>query len=136
MDDSRYELPHPVCRRHPDADYRYASAIAALSYSIAALRRSDREAAAAIVTTVDSAIRRDWEASRLFWQRYDTLVGDAAQRVNDTYLKAQGQEQGIESLVELGAGKVLSGLARRIDRELSATAVGEPADVEAFLKSL
>ena len=46
------------------------------------------------------------------------------------------KDQGIESLVELGAGKVLSGLARRIDRDLSATAVGEPADVEAFLKSL
>jgi len=43
---------------------------------------------------------------------------------------------GVESLVELGAGKVLTGLARRIDRELAATAVGTPADVEALLKTL
>jgi [acyl-carrier-protein] S-malonyltransferase len=46
------------------------------------------------------------------------------------------KEAGVDSLVELGAGKVLTGLARRIDRELAATAVGTPADVEALLKTL
>jgi len=46
------------------------------------------------------------------------------------------KEQAVDSLVELGAGKVLSGLARRIDKEISATAVGTPAEVEALLKQL
>ena len=46
------------------------------------------------------------------------------------------KEQGVEDLVELGAGKVLTNLARRIDPALKGTAVGEPADVEAFLKSI
>ncbi len=43
---------------------------------------------------------------------------------------------GIETLVELGAGKVLSGLVRRIDRELTGTAVGTPEDIEALIKTL
>mgnify|MGYP000456296791 CR=1 FL=1 len=43
------------------------------------------------------------------------------------------RERGVDSLVELGAGKVLSGLARRIDRGLQATAIGAPADIDAFL---
>ena len=43
---------------------------------------------------------------------------------------------GVETLVELGAGKVLSGLARRIDRELTGTAVGAPEDIEALIKTL
>ena len=43
------------------------------------------------------------------------------------------KDAGVTELVEVGAGKVLSGLARRIDRELSATPIGAPADVEAFL---
>lgn len=43
---------------------------------------------------------------------------------------------GVTGLVEVGAGKILSGLARRIDRELTAVTVGTPADVEAFLASL
>jgi [acyl-carrier-protein] S-malonyltransferase len=43
---------------------------------------------------------------------------------------------GIRSVAELGAGKVLSGLVRRIDKELEAVAVNGPADVDAFLASL
>ena len=38
---------------------------------------------------------------------------------------------GVRELVEIGAGKVLSGLARRIDRELSGLSIGTPADIEA-----
>ncbi|MSP90058.1 MAG: [acyl-carrier-protein] S-malonyltransferase [Alphaproteobacteria bacterium] len=44
--------------------------------------------------------------------------------------------QGVHRQVELGAGKVLTGLARRIHRDLDGVAVGTAADVESFLKSL
>lgn len=43
---------------------------------------------------------------------------------------------GVRSVVELGAGKVLSGLVRRIDKELAASAINGPADIDAFLASL
>jgi len=46
------------------------------------------------------------------------------------------QEQGVETLVELGAGKVLTGLVKRISRDLSAQSIQGPADIEAFLKTL
>ncbi|MEQ8321097.1 MAG: ACP S-malonyltransferase [Rhodospirillales bacterium] len=46
------------------------------------------------------------------------------------------REKGVETLVEVGSGKVLSGLARRIDKELSASNIGVPADIEAFLSTL
>ena len=42
----------------------------------------------------------------------------------------------VDTLVELGAGKVLTGLARRIDPELTAVSVSSPEDIEAFLKTL
>ncbi len=45
-------------------------------------------------------------------------------------------DQGVESLVELGAGKVLSGLARRIDSRLVGSNAGTAADIEALLASL
>jgi [acyl-carrier-protein] S-malonyltransferase len=38
---------------------------------------------------------------------------------------------GVTTLYELGAGKVLSGLARRINRDIATAAIGTPADVEA-----
>ena len=46
------------------------------------------------------------------------------------------KSKGVETLVEVGSGKVLSGLTRRIDRELTSANVGSPADVEAFLARL
>lgn len=44
-------------------------------------------------------------------------------------------QQGVDTLIELGAGKVLTGLARRIEPEMTALAVATPADVEALLKT-
>ena len=46
------------------------------------------------------------------------------------------KEHGISTLVELGTGKVLCGLVRRIDREIEAVSVESPADAEAFLKTV
>lgn len=43
---------------------------------------------------------------------------------------------GVDALVEVGAGKVLSGLARRIDKGLGAATVGTPEDVAAFVADL
>ena len=43
---------------------------------------------------------------------------------------------GVTTLYEIGAGKVLSGLARRIDRDLATAAIGNPAEVEAAFAAL
>ncbi|MGX7872201.1 ACP S-malonyltransferase [Mesorhizobium sp. ORM6] len=43
---------------------------------------------------------------------------------------------GVTTLYEIGAGKVLSGLARRIDRDIATAAVGSSAEVEAALAAL
>jgi len=39
----------------------------------------------------------------------------------------------VERLIEVGAGRVLSGLARRIDKELDALSLSGPEQIEAFL---
>lgn len=46
------------------------------------------------------------------------------------------RDNDVDRVVELGAGKVLSGLVRRIDREMSGVAVEGPDDIEALLKEL
>ncbi|MFC6488768.1 ACP S-malonyltransferase [Nitratireductor sp. GCM10026969] len=45
-------------------------------------------------------------------------------------------ENGVDTLFEIGSGKVLSGLARRINREIKPVTVNTPADVEAAMKVL
>ncbi len=46
------------------------------------------------------------------------------------------RDMGVTSFMELGAGKVLSGLIRRIDPELASAAAGTPGEIEAMLKLL
>lgn len=50
-----------------------------------------------------------------------------------TWLTGAG---GVTNLVELGTGKVLTGLAKRINAEATATAIGTPADIDAFVAEL
>ena len=46
------------------------------------------------------------------------------------------KEQGITDLVELGAGKVLSGIAKRSNKEMNSISVGSPAELEELAKNL
>lgn len=46
------------------------------------------------------------------------------------------KDLGVDSFVEVGAGKVLSGMIRRIDRDLSGQSIQTAEDIDAFVESL
>lgn len=46
------------------------------------------------------------------------------------------KEQGVTDVIELGAGKVLSGIVKRSDKELNAASVGSVAEIEELAKNL
>ncbi|GAN63872.1 malonyl CoA-ACP transacylase [Acetobacter indonesiensis NRIC 0313] len=65
----------------------------------------------------------------------DNLIKQVTGRVRwRESVEAMGS-MGIDTFVEIGAGKVLSGLVRRIDPEVSSLSISTPADIEEFLKS-
>ena len=45
-------------------------------------------------------------------------------------------QQGVQRAVEIGTGKVLAGLVKRIDKSIEATSLNAPADLEAWAKSV
>ncbi len=93
-------------------------------------RTPPREPRLPLVSNVSAEAVTDPEAIRdLLVQQVTDMV---RWRESVLYMKAQG----VDTLIELGAGKVLSGLTRRIDRELTGLAVGGPGDVETLQKSL
>jgi [acyl-carrier-protein] S-malonyltransferase len=61
----------------------------------------------------------------------EQVTGLVRWRESVQYMKSQG----VQALVECGSGKVLSGLVKRIDKEMSGLALNSPADIEAFLKT-
>ena len=60
------------------------------------------------------------------------VCGRVRWREGVLYMKSQG----VSELVEIGHGKVLSGMAKRIDKELSGRAIGSAETIEKFLKTL
>lgn len=62
----------------------------------------------------------------------EQVTGMVRWRESVKYLAAQG----VSELVETGAGKVLTGLTRRIDKSVGGAAVGTPADVASILENL
>jgi hypothetical protein len=83
-----------ACARHPDPDYRYSANLAALRYVLAALGPDDRRALAAALRP---EVQRDLATLRAFWERYESKLSAVGERVNDLYLKSQGEPEGVAS---------------------------------------
>ena len=64
------------------------------------------------------------------------LVGQLHKPVLWTASVQKMQKLGIEKIVELGPGKVLAGLTRRIDRSLSASAVIDTATLQSTIEEI
>ena len=64
----------------------------------------------------------------------ELLVAQVTGRVRWRECVLAMRDAGVETVVELGAGRVLTGLARRIDPDLGAVSVQTPDDLEALLK--
>jgi [acyl-carrier-protein] S-malonyltransferase len=66
----------------------------------------------------------------------DLLVRQVTATVRWRESVAAMKAEGVDTVVELGAGRVLAGLVKRIDPDMAATSVGSPAEIEAFLKTV
>ncbi len=58
------------------------------------------------------------------------ITGAVRWRESVLFMKAHG----VDRLVECGAGSVLAGLAKRIDKEITAVSLQTPEDIDAFLR--
>jgi [acyl-carrier-protein] S-malonyltransferase len=62
----------------------------------------------------------------------EQVTGVVRWRESVLYMK----EHGVTHIVEIGAGRVLAGLCKRIDGDLDCVSVGTPETIEEFLKTL
>jgi len=83
-----------------------------------------------VVTNVTAAPERDPENIRKF------LVEQVTGRVRWRESILKMHELGVDTVIEAGAGKVLTGMVRRICRDMTGLSLQTPADIEAFAASL
>lgn len=86
-----------ACRAHPDDDFRYSAAFEALLESLAALQPLEPGAARAVAQAASPGVLRDWRALDAWIRRNAGPARAVSQAVNDTYLRSQGQSQGVRS---------------------------------------
>lgn len=86
-----------ACLEHDDPDFVYSGWYSAFLYVYNALYKQDRTAALAVADSLDETLRRDINAANAHYAQYDSPVQEAAQKVNDVYLKTVGDEDGSES---------------------------------------
>ena len=83
-----------------------------------------------VIPNVLASAQKDPEALKA--ALVEQITGSVRWRESILYMAGQG----ITDMVEIGAGKVLCGLARRIDRSITTQNAGNPADIDALLEKL
>jgi hypothetical protein len=108
-----------ACRLHPDRDLRYSGALMATLEAGAALAQVDREAWRRLTSQLTPAERRDLAAMERWSRRYRGPLMAVSHRVNDAYLKSQGQREGVRTygrMVDLLLAEARAGGPRSVAR--------------------
>ncbi|MFH5836663.1 DUF3810 domain-containing protein [Proteiniclasticum sp. C24MP] len=90
-----------VSSYHGYEPIRYSGTMLALINSMNALYKEDRESYRALYETYSEGVKRDLRAYSVFYDAYEGEVNERATKVNDTYLKSNGQVSGVKSYGEM-----------------------------------
>ena len=82
---------------HPDYDFQYSATVLALIHSMNALTKEDNALAQQAKKLYSEGLRRDLRNDSEFWKQYEGKTSEIAEKVNDTYLKSNRQEDGVKS---------------------------------------
>ena len=86
-----------ACTGSDRTDFQYSGYLSAWVYCMNALYRADAETWQGVRALLDVAAEPDLAANNSFWDSYRGVVSETADRINDTYLKANGQADGVKS---------------------------------------
>ena len=93
-----------ACIRDENIDFQYSGYMLGWTYCMNALYRMDDESWREVRGLLDKAIEKDLLANNEFWDHYEGVVSEVSNQMNDLYLKANGESEGVQSysrIVEL-----------------------------------
>lgn len=115
-----YNIPHTACHelshlrgfmREEEANFigylacvgsdnafsRYSGYLSGFIYASNALYRQNPEATSEVYTYLPDRALADLHTNNQFWQQYEGTIAEVSTKVNDTYLKANSQSDGVKS---------------------------------------
>lgn len=95
-DEANY-ISYWTCNLHPDKDFQYSGTLLALIHATNALHDYAPERYEKIRDLYSEAVLRDLQAVNEFWRRYEGPVERTSNRLNNAYLKANRQKDGVQS---------------------------------------
>lgn len=95
-DEANY-IAYLVCKHHPDEDFQYSAYFNALLYAMNALYSYDKASYQAVSATLSSKVHSDLNYLDAFWAKYEGPVEEISNSINNAYLKANNQKDGVYS---------------------------------------
>lgn len=95
-DEANY-ISYLACTAHPDVNFNYSGILLALTNSMNALYKSDPSAYADLHLNYSKGVLYDLKELNEFWKKYQGPIERTTERINDRYLKANKQEDGVQS---------------------------------------
>lgn len=86
-----------ACIGSERADFRYSGYLSGWIYCMNTLYRIDYESWSRIRPLLDKKVEKDLAANNVFWEKYEGTLAEITDKVNDTYLKVNGQVDGVQS---------------------------------------
>lgn len=91
-------LAYLACVNYDDVEFQYSGTMLALIHAGNALYKQDRQLYSELRETYSEAVMRDLVANNQYWSKFeDTVISTVSNQVNDTYLKANNQTDGVQS---------------------------------------
>lgn len=89
-------ISYVVCSMNDDAFVRYSGVTLALIESMNALYNKDYDKFKELVKLYSKGLKRDFEYNYNYWKKHEGSVEKITEKMNDTYLKSNGEKDGVE----------------------------------------
>lgn len=86
-----------ACRQSEEAEFRYSGSLRGWISCMNVLYRADYEKWAALRVQLNPLVEYDLAANKAYWDKYEGKVAETAEKINDGYLKVNGQADGVKS---------------------------------------
>lgn len=86
-----------ACIKNKDLYFQYAAYSSALRYCLGNVAMKNEEKFKAYKPTINPGIIKNFRESELFWKQYDTFIDKGFHAFYDQYLKANQQQDGLDS---------------------------------------